>query len=782
MIQSQVKRDITTENIGETTKMTVEKSDEVEQHIVKVLTENYKYPIKSHVREVVSNHWDANFMAGKPDAPIYVKMYRDETNQWVLETSDEALGMDEIDFDMYYMKIGASNKRNNPFVIGGKGCGAKAILSYTDSYEVITRKNGLEYKFLVFKGAYLPEKLKIYEKETDKPNGVIVKVKINRWDESEFKEACFEQLCYFPTVIFQFEGDNTNYLSKKVFETDLFKWSELYPSNELHISLGLTHYEIDWKVLGISKINLPVAIKISLDSGIDVFFNRESIIYNEFAKSYIKDNISKIADYFVEKYNSQQKDEYELLEVFDKITDTNKYVTLGNEEFRINDLLQYTTIQPKGLKIKSVDIMKPEFYYNLKQYFLDEYETLVDYNRGKWSVKHVKSNHGCNRLLEKIKHIEVDKVPTGLLKKFLLEKYTDSRVLFIKKVNKRRLGSVKFKYSHNNLINYTNILDLEWNDKQNWRSKIQEFNFVENQFKSLIINELNVENSNEYLNWLANYKEEQKLNRKSPSYRPSSSYQKLNKTAEDITIQIACKKDIGDGCKFVKKAVKITDLNKLHKSTKALHIYFSEEQKERAKEFYELFNQKYNVCIISPRELKRLQEINPKQFMTETEFIQSRPFCKIMSSLKYEKAIDNFNDIYRNSQCEIIDNVLNKFKEQREILKDYVRQNRKDVPDRLLQELKEIAELQNLYDKSLDDVYNEFVKNTEKYSFLSCLKKPNSWEHEKVAKYKRLVNSLLLMQKKYNNFEDLDIVVTEKPQEVTKIEEETILEEQLETV
>lgn len=769
MIQSQVKRDIITEDIGETTKMTVEKSDEVEQHIVKVLTENYKYPIKSHIREVVSNHWDANFMAGKPDAPIYVKMYKDETNQWVLETSDEALGMDETDFDMYYMKIGASNKRNNPFIIGGKGCGAKAILSYTDSYEVITRKNGLEYKFLVFKGAYLPEKLKIYEKETDKPNGVIVKVKINRWDESKFKEACFEQLCYFPTVIFQFEGDNTDYLSKKVFETDLFKWSELYPSNELHISLGLTHYEIDWRILGINKINLPVAIKIPLDSGIDVFFNRESIIYNEFAKSYIKDKISKIANYFVEKYNEQTPDEYELLEVFNRITDSDKYVTLGNKEFQINDLLQYSTVQPKELKIKGIDIMKPEFYYNLRNQYLKEYETLADYNRGKWSTKYVKTNHGCNRLLEKIKHIEVDKVPTGLVKKFLLEKYTDNRVLFIKKVKKRRLGNIKFSLHDANQLNYTYILDLEWNDKQNWRNKIQEFNFVENQFKSLIISELNVENSTEYLNWLANYKEQQKLNRKSPFYKPTGNYQRLNKTAEDITIQVACKKEIGDGTKFVKKAVKIADLNKLHKNTYALHIYFPEEQKERAKEYYELLGAKYSICILSPREIKRLPKI--KNFMTEQEFIQSRPFCKIMTSLKYEKAIDNFDKIYKNNQYEIIDKVLEKFKEQRDILKEYVRKNGKDIPNNLLEELKEVAELHNLYDRSLDDVYNEFVKNIEKYSFFSCLQKPRFWDHEEVVKYKKLISCLLLMKKKYNNFDDLEIDVKPKQENIILQEE-----------
>jgi hypothetical protein len=102
----------------------------------------------------------------------------------------------------------------------------------------------------------------------------------------------------------------------------------------------------------------------------------------------------------------------------------------------------------------------------------------------------------------------------------------------------------------------------------------------------------------------------------------------------------------------------VTDLNKLHKNTKALHIYFTEEEKERAREYYELLSGKYSICLLSPREIKRLPKI--KNFMSEKEFIESRPFCKIMSSIKYQKAIDNFDNIYRNTQSEIVENVFMK--------------------------------------------------------------------------------------------------------------------------
>ena len=735
----------------------------------------YSDPISAVLIEWTNNAVDSVVQADKNpiEHPVLVKITE---NKLIVE--DKGTGLNKEQFENVCMSYLSSTKEESNDVIGAFGIGMKSFMSLDRSATFTCRKDGKEWKFLAYQGVEFMEYDLLTEISTDKENGVICELPINGWTEfTQFRDKAKQKLAYYDTVILQIQN---NIIDNQIVRSKDWQYSEYANYSDMHLCLKDVLYKIDWDKLGISKSYIPIALRFDLSEGLKPTPSRESLIWDLHTINLVKEKVKKVADYFVNLYNSQQKDEYELLEIFNKITDSNKYVTLGNEEFKINDLLQYATITSKELKIKGVDIMKPEFYYNLKHDLLDEYETLADYNRGKWGIKHVKTNHDCYKLLENIKHIEVDRVPTGLVKKFLLEKYPDSRILFIKKVNTRRLGDIKFSLHNTNKLNYTYILDLEWNDRQNWRNKIQEFQFVENQFKSLIINELNVENSNEYLKWLAKHKEKQKLNRKSSNYKPSGNYQRLNKTAEDITIQIAAPKEIGEGCKFVKKAIKFTDLNKLHKSTKALHIYFPEEQKERAKEYYELLGAKYSICILSPREIKRLPKI--KNFMTETEFIQSRPFCKIMTSLKFEKAIDNFNDIYHSSKSEIIDNVLEKFKQQKEILQNYVRQNGKDVPDRLLQELKEIAKLQNLYDCSLDDVYNEFVKNTEKYSFLSCLKKPNSWEHEEIAKYKRLINSLLLMQQKYNNFQDLDIIVTEKPKEVTKIEEETILEEQLETV
>ena len=154
--------------------------------------------------------------------------------------------------------------------------------------------------------------------------------------------------------------------------------------------------------------------------------------------------------------------------------------------------------------------------------------------------------------------------------------------------------------------------------------------------------------------------------------------------------------------------------------------------------------------------------------MTETEFQSSNAFCKLMTSLKFDEALDEFNDLYRDAN-EIITNVLTQFEKQRVTLEEYVNKNGKYIDDDFLDTLKEVAKAKDLYDHSLDDVYNEFNRNIKKYEFINCLSTPRKWHEEEYAKYQRTINCMLLMKKKYNNFEDLEITVTNK-KEVESLE------------
>lgn len=121
IINSQSQRDVKIEGNQETVKMAVSKNTGVEAHIVKILTENYKDPIGSHIRESISNHWDSHVEAGKENNPILVKLFKNNIGNIVFESSDEGLGMSEEEFYKYYMNIGESSKQNKPNLIGGFG-------------------------------------------------------------------------------------------------------------------------------------------------------------------------------------------------------------------------------------------------------------------------------------------------------------------------------------------------------------------------------------------------------------------------------------------------------------------------------------------------------------------------------------------------------------------------------------------------------------------------------------------------------------------------------------
>lgn len=732
----------------------------------------YSDPESAVIVEWTNNAVDAVVQSGKNpvEHPVIVKLTQNK-----FSVQDKGIGLNKEEFETVCMSYLSSTKEDDNSQIGAFGIGMKSFMSLDRSATFVCIKDKVEYKFLAYQGQEFMEYDLIYEKPTEEENGVTCEITINGWSEfSRFRDKAKQKLAYYDTVVLEIDGQIIN---NQIIRSEDWQYSNYADYSELHLCLKDVLYKLDWDKLGIPKIYVPIALRFDLNSKLTPTPSREALLYTSETIQLIKDKIGKVSSWFVERFNNDTPDERELLEAWDDISKTSKSVKIADEEFCIDGLLKYTNIQPKELKIKGISFREPKFYWDNRYKFLEEYITLVDYRDSSWRVKHVCS---CDvmKLLSGVKFVQVNRVPTGKLKEFLINKHK-GRVLFISKIHTRKLGNLKrpAETSYIRCANLTMILDdsRSKTDRSKWRNAIIEWQHVENQFKSLIIDETNCENSPEFLQYVAEQKEIAKLNRKKGIY--SSNYKRINKTLGDITIQIAMERDKGIGVKFVKKAVKITELNKLHKNTHALHIYFPEEQKERASEFYNLLRAKFNICLLSPRELKRLPKI--KNFMTETEFIQSRPFCKIMSSLKYEKALNTYDELYRRTDS-VIENVLSKFKEQRDVLKDYVRQNGRNIPNNLLNELKEIAEIKGLYDHSLDSVYYEFLKNIQKYEFISCLSTPRKWDDEEVAKYNKLINSLLLLKSKYNNFEELDIIVKEKQLEVVAvIEEETILEEEI---
>jgi hypothetical protein len=758
-------RDVQTEGLEETKKMSISLDAEVQSHIVKVLTENYKYPLASLIREAVSNAWDSHIMSNKKDTPIPVKLYKNETGNYTLEISDTGLGLDEEGFYKYYMKLGESSKRGVKGVLGYYGCGCKASLSYSDSYEVVCRKNFKEIKFLIFKGEEFPEATKIYEKDTTEENGVIIKVNIDRYDWADCKNAIREQLCYFPTVHIQIENDSFNYLEAKIFENDLFSWSEVYPDNKMHINFGGVRYPLDFEILKIPSISIPIGIKLPTDNCVMPFFNRESLQYSKETKDLILSKIKDISNWFVNKYNENWKEYETFQQAYYEIYNNNKIVNIAGKDFCINDLLKYPDVTPLELKIKGISLNTPRFYKDNCNKFLDEYECLVDYSDYKktWRVKYVKNNHGIQSLMDGVQLIEVNKIPTGKVRKYLLEKYK-GKLMFIKKVNTRRLGNIRFPLENSNSLNYTYILDLDKDNKSLWRSLINEWNNVENEFKSKIINETWTEETKTYQEWLIKDKEYQKAHR--ATYGSSGKHKVLNKQKGEVTIAY-CQKSLvrGKKHKFEKTTEKIETLHRKPKVT----IYFNEEEKEKAIELYKLVSGKWNVAIVGTREQNKIKNLH--NFKTWKEFMDSNLFKRVATSLLFEKLTDRFDDIFDDDGIDVLQTVCKPFEKDVNKLKEYTRKNGKYVKDNdLLESMITVAAENNLYDYSLWDVYQNVKQNIDKYAFVSLLK-INTRNSEDVKNVKSLVNQILYHQQKYRGLHQELEITLKQPELENKTEE-----------
>lgn len=766
MIIAQQQNDIVKSGLDNSKKATInqDKLAKLQYLLTKGL---YSDPESAIIVEWTNNAVDAIVQAGKNpvENPVIVTV----TNQ-IFSVKDCGTGLNKEEFETVCMSYLSSTKEESNEQIGAFGIGMKSFMSLDRAATFTCIKNRYMWKFLAYQGSEFMEYDLIFEGDTTEENGVECSIALNGWSESiKFKDKAKARLAYYDTVVLNIDNQIIN---NNIIRGEKWQFSSQNQEDILHLCLKDVFYHINYDKLGIKPINMPIALRFNLNEGLQPTPSRESLIWNTHTINLVKNRIEEVSNYFVQKHNEQMPDEYELLEIFENIDDTEKFVTLADQRFQINELLKYATVQPKELKIKGIELKTPDYYWNLRTKLLEEYETLIKYENYKWSVKYVRNSHGWNRLLNNVKHIEVDKTPSGLVKKYLLEKHKSRNILFIKKVSNRRLGSVNDKRIDS--VNYRNLLTLSMEldpitsktDKSKFRPLIKEWQFVENQFKSLIINEKNVETSKEYLEWLTKYKEHQKANRL--TYGSSGNHKVLNKQKGEATLGIVVAKEVGSGYKIDKQTFKIEEFHKIPRIT----ICFTEDQKERAKDFYELLKGRFKVCTAGKNEFNKLKDKH--NFMTEEQFKHSKAFKRMMTSIRYNDLVEEFNKLFDRKEIEVIQDLVKPLYKDIQTLKDYVNKNNKRVNSEILDELLAVAEEHNLYDFEFFDVYNRVKQEMKKYEFINLIQKPNHWNEEAKAKVKTLIGQVLYHQKMYHNLHE-SIEIELKPKEIpVKVEEEEL--------
>jgi len=138
--------------------------------LIHLLTNLYKNPVTSMVREIIANAIDATrLLPVAQRQPIEIHL--PSKTEPFFAVTDHALGMSTQEVKDIYLHYGTSTKTNNRKQIGSYGIGAKAPLSYTQTFMVTTVKNQQETTCLINL-----QQVQLYTKKTTATNGTRVKI------------------------------------------------------------------------------------------------------------------------------------------------------------------------------------------------------------------------------------------------------------------------------------------------------------------------------------------------------------------------------------------------------------------------------------------------------------------------------------------------------------------------------------------------------------------------------------------------------------------------------
>ena len=299
--------------------------------IIDSLINLYSDPIGSIVREVTSNCYDAHRekdLKMKHVIPMTeeddVKWFHPSSKKPQIEFQEEnillgignaflfrdfGVGLSNKRVEEIYTLFGNSTKRDNNHQIGGFGIGAKSPFSYTDTFYIISRHNGKQMSYMLYRGndAFHMDLLKT--SETTELNSTEVIIPINTEDSyrdiKNFVKAINNQLTYFIGLEFLNieEGSGKKVKSAKIdYEDDdiaicVDTDASRYDTDEVHLMVGRVRYPLNQDMVD-SQINwrsenIPVAIKFDVGE-LDLVPSREAIRYTDKTKEAIKNKILNI--------------------------------------------------------------------------------------------------------------------------------------------------------------------------------------------------------------------------------------------------------------------------------------------------------------------------------------------------------------------------------------------------------------------------------------------------------------------------------------------------------
>lgn len=266
----------------------------------------YSDKVEAIIRELSCNAYDSHVDAGKLDVPFKVHL----PTEWdpVFSVEDFGIGLDKEGVEKIYTSYFTSTKTESNDLIGGLGLGSKTPFSYTDAFNLISRKNGKEYSYTAYIDASgQPAVSLLSETDTTEPNGVKVVVPVNEKDFREFKTVAARVYAYFrvkPQMNIEIDLEKVDFES---LDSLGYIFDKHGRSNTVKVIMGNVLYRVNnvsntfanklsQKALSlISRVCLTAKFNIG---DLDVAASRETLSFDEPTEKAFVDKIEEITNRF----------------------------------------------------------------------------------------------------------------------------------------------------------------------------------------------------------------------------------------------------------------------------------------------------------------------------------------------------------------------------------------------------------------------------------------------------------------------------------------------------
>lgn len=262
-------------NASSSTAFTIQASGKMFHMVISGL---YSNKPQSITREIWSNAFDAHAMVGKESVPFEVTFPTAITPTFSVR--DFGPGIAHENMEGFYTVLGHSTKENTNKAVGKWGVGRMSPMSYTDTFSVVSRHNGMIAYYTIQLGPDGSPQLHVLAppSPTNEESGLEVSFPVKRDDIPQFQRAA-EIVAYgFPVPPRVTNSKEKQFTSvTKVFEGDgyyIYNDSRLTGAGA-YAQMGCVLYPIPQQYLG-RQLNVVVQFDIG---DLEVTASREALSF-----------------------------------------------------------------------------------------------------------------------------------------------------------------------------------------------------------------------------------------------------------------------------------------------------------------------------------------------------------------------------------------------------------------------------------------------------------------------------------------------------------------------